>query len=57
MVVVFVIGNSEREKGDSQMLPPQCLTVNICIKNEVCGGNASPPWRYVVCVDGGVWLL
>ena len=40
MVVVFVIGNSEREKGDSQMLPPQCLTVNICIKNEVCGGNA-----------------
>ena len=57
VVSVFVSGNIEREKGDSQMLPPQCLTVKICIQNEVCGGNSSPPWRYVVDVDGGVWLL
>ena len=56
VVVIFVSGNSEREKGDSQTLPPQCLTVKICIQNEVCGGNALPPWRYVVDVDGGVWL-
>ena len=38
------------------MLPPNVLTVNICIQNEVCVGNASPPWRYVVDVDSRAWL-
>ena len=41
VVVVFVSENSERGKGYIQTLPSQCLTVNIYIQNEVCGGNAS----------------
>ena len=56
VVVVFVSGNREREKGYSQTLLPQCLTVKICIQNEVCVGNALRPWRYVVDVDSRAWL-
>ena len=55
--LLYLLVKTVRGRRDTvKRCPPKCLTVNICIQNEVCGGNASLPWRYVVDVDGRAWL-